>query len=150
MSEDSHWASIVTDGFPFLLSRALYLRPDSNEITGSIPSEIGELKSISNLVVDGNFLTGSLPTTIGSLEKLNYFGLGKFAMLYFFTPFQRPNFFTETVLLVIGAAYNSITGPIPTELGKIDTLEHIVFGKNLVEFDRRQSSQIEANYLICL
>ena len=60
-------------------SFSLYCKfTDVNLFAGPIPSEIGEMKSLSNIVLDGNYLSGSLPSTIGNLTSLNYFGLSKF------------------------------------------------------------------------
>lgn len=84
-------------------------------------------------MADGNGFTGTLPTTIGRLEDLNFLGMCKFEVLCLFDSFSPPiRYFRDSnILLVNAVAYNSMTGPIPTELGNMESLEHIVFGKKL-------------------
>ncbi len=64
-------------------------------MTGSIPSELGNLTNLERLVILSDSLTGSIPTELGNLKKL------------------------ETLQLNIG----SVTGSIPAELGKLKKLE---------------------------
>ena len=42
-----------------------------NELTGSIPSEIGNLTNLTYLNLEDNQLTGSIPPEIGNLTKLD-------------------------------------------------------------------------------
>jgi len=41
-----------------------------NQLTGSIPSEIGMLSSLTTLELQNNHLTGSIPSEIGMLSSL--------------------------------------------------------------------------------
>ena len=43
-----------------------------NQLTGSIPPELGNLNSLVYLFLDDNQLTGSLPISIEQLGNLNY------------------------------------------------------------------------------
>jgi Leucine-rich repeat (LRR) protein len=61
-----------------------------NEISGSLPTEIGLLYNLFDLVLADNQLTGSVPSQLGTLSSL--------------------------ILLDLGYN-NAITGTIPTELG---------------------------------
>ena len=65
-----------------------------NQFSGNIPSQIGNLSSISILYMDHNFLSGFIPPEIGNLTTLN--------------------------VLVIGA--NNLTGRIPKEIGNLRNL----------------------------
>ena len=47
-----------------------------NQLTGSIPSEIGNLANLEGLGLDWNQLTGSIPSEIGNLTNLEYLNLG--------------------------------------------------------------------------
>jgi len=46
----------------------LFLR--SNQLTGSIPTELGNLTNLIYLYLDDNQLTGSIPTQLGNLTNL--------------------------------------------------------------------------------
>ena len=47
----------------------------NNELTGSIPSEIGNLTNLTYLDLRYNQLTGSIPSEIGNLTNLTYLKL---------------------------------------------------------------------------
>ena len=47
-----------------------------NDLTGSIPPEIGNLTNLTLLNLEGNQLTGSIPPEIGNLTNLTYLSLG--------------------------------------------------------------------------
>jgi len=42
----------------------------SNQLTGSIPPEIGSLTNLTSLYLDDNQLTGEIPSEIGNLTNL--------------------------------------------------------------------------------
>jgi hypothetical protein len=44
---------------------------DNNDITGPIPSAIGNLQDLENLQLDSNMLTGTLESRIGDLSLLS-------------------------------------------------------------------------------
>jgi len=51
-----------------------------NQLTGPIPSEIGNLTNLSKLKLEYNQLTGSIPSAIGNLTSLTYLDLGRNAL----------------------------------------------------------------------
>ena len=71
-------------------------------LTGSIPSEIGNLTNLTELNLYGNQLTGSIPPEIGNLTNLTYMNLGS----------------------------NQLTGSIPSEIGSLTNLFAFVVGNN--------------------
>jgi Leucine-rich repeat (LRR) protein len=68
-----------------------------NQLSGSIPTQLGRLSSMQVLQLERNSLTGSLPTEIGRL----------------------------TSMLTIFAFKNQLTGQLPTELGLLPELTNM-------------------------
>ena len=67
-------------------------------LTGTIPSEIGELTALKEFIFFNNALTGTIPTEIGSLTALTYIYIN----------------------------INELTGPIPSEIGGLTALERLI------------------------
>ena len=76
------------------------LRLRSNDLTGSIPPEIGDFSALQSLWLDGNELSGAIPPQVGNLATLNALSLGG----------------------------NALTGPIPPELGDLASLTFLGLG----------------------
>ena len=73
-----------------------------NQLTGSIPPEIGDLTSLNLLHMGNNQLTGSIPSEIGGLTNLTFLHLGN----------------------------NQLTGSIPPEIGNMTSLYGMNLGNN--------------------
>ena len=86
------------------LQQLEYLSLSGNFLTGSIPSEIGDIQQLSNLYLDRNSLTGAIPAEIGALQQLSSLRLDR----------------------------NSLTGVIPAEIGAIQQLEELVLFDNFL------------------
>ena len=78
------------------------IRGVPNALTGSIPSELGNLSSLSRLSLSRNALAGSIPSELGNLSGLQGLNL----------------------------SYNSLTDRIPTELGNLSSLEGLYLENN--------------------
>jgi len=74
----------------------------SNKLTGSIPSELGNLTQLTWLELPYNKLTGSIPTELGNLTQLMWLDLDS----------------------------NKLTGSIPTELGNLSQLMYLDLQNN--------------------
>ena len=72
--------------------RGLYLF--ENHLSGPVPAELSNLANLEELFLDQNQLQGAIPATLGNLTKLRWLGL----------------------------SCNRLTGRIPSELGNIQTL----------------------------
>ena len=83
-------------------SRVTSLGLRYNQLTGSIPVELGQLSNLTSLNLDGNQLTGSIPAELGQLSSL-------------------------TTLSLYG---NELTGSIPVELGQLSNLTFLSLGGN--------------------
>ena len=44
---------------------------DDNQLTGTIATELGQLKKLEKFTLNDNKITGTVPTEIGGLEKLS-------------------------------------------------------------------------------
>ncbi|MCY4645665.1 MAG: Ig-like domain-containing protein [Gammaproteobacteria bacterium] len=84
------------------LDNLRFLRVDSNQLSGSLPSELGQLDNLEHLRLNSNQLTGSIPSELGNLHSLR----------------------------VLGLAGNSLTGSIPSELGSLGSLEDLRLNSN--------------------
>lgn len=56
------------------LERLQVLRLDTNSLTGNIPAEIGSITTLSDLYVNGNSgMSGTLPSALTNLRRLDWF-----------------------------------------------------------------------------
>ncbi|CAM0908326.1 unnamed protein product [Alopecurus aequalis] len=74
----------------------------SNNISGAIPLEIGNLPNISMLYLDRNLFTGTIPPTLGQLRNL----------------------------VVLSLSQNNFSGEIPPSIGSLDQLEELYLQEN--------------------
>jgi len=51
---------------------------DDNEVTGTIPTEIGALDELKELYLGENELTGTIPSELGLLDEVKKLYLSKF------------------------------------------------------------------------
>jgi len=109
----------------------LYLR--TNNLNGSIPTELGNLASLEKLWLDGyagggprNTLTGPIPPELGNLVSLEYLELANNAL----TGPIPPELGNLTSLEGLHLGDNHLDGPIPPELGNLARLEYLGLHSN--------------------
>ena len=85
---------------------------DENSLSGSIPTELGNLSNLTYLSLDRNSLSGRIPTELGNLSNLTdlYLSLNSLSDSI---PTELGNLSNLTRLRLRG---NSLSGSIPTEL----------------------------------
>ena len=98
----------------------------SNQLTGTIPSEINGLTELTKLQLSGNQLTGAIPTEIGSLTELTWLLLN-WNQLTGAIPTEIGNLTKLTRLLL---NENQLTGVIPTEIGSLTKLTRLLLNEN--------------------
>jgi hypothetical protein len=113
--------------YSVLNTTELYLQ--SNELTGSIPSEIGNLTNLTFLTFYNNQLTGSIPPEIGNLTNLTYLSLSNNQL----TGSIPPEIGNLTNLQYQGGLWlndNQLTGEIPPEIGNLTNLTGLGLSNN--------------------
>ena len=98
------WKGITVRGTPSRVTRLQLQsnRTAGNQLSGSIPTELGELTKLTRLDLGGSRLTGPIPTELGDLSNL--------------------------VSLYLSS--NQLLGAVPVELGKPPNLEHLFLAGN--------------------
>jgi len=102
------------------------LNLSSNNLTGSIPSEIGNLTNLTGLHLYGNQLTGSIPPEIGNLTNLENLSLYGNQL----TGSIPPEIGNLTNLTDLYLHENELTGSIPSEIGNLTNLTHLILSSN--------------------
>ncbi|KAM0891101.1 hypothetical protein ACQ4PT_026611 [Festuca glaucescens] len=98
----------------------------NNNISGTIPSDIGNLVGLEVLVLGVNLLTGIIPKSIGKLTQLQELYLGS-NNLQGSIPSSIGNL---TYLSKLGAGFNSLEGLIPSSIGKLTKLSQLDLSRN--------------------
>ena len=109
----SQWASVGVTG-----NRVTSLAFDNNQLTGSIPPELGNLTNLTYLWFSSNNLTGSIPAELSRLTNLTQLVLS-YNQLTCSIPSELESLANLTFLSLFG---NQLTGSIPPELGNIPGL----------------------------
>ena len=81
------WHGVTTNGHGEVTTIVL----DGNNLTGSLPPQLGNLSSLNRLALNRNGITGAIPSQLGSLPSLS----------------------------IIGIARNQLTGVLPASLGNL-------------------------------
>ena len=95
--------------------------PDDN-LSGTIPSELGDLRRLVYLDLYSNQLSGSVPVELGNLANLTVLDLS-YNQLSGFIPPELGNLSSLIHLTVCGNG--QLDGPIPPELGNLARLESL-------------------------
>jgi hypothetical protein len=96
LNHECDWTGVSCNGDKVTTSLLLYDRA----ISGTIPSEISLLSSLSGLELTNTFLTGAIPTELGLLAKLQRLSL-------------EHNRLTDTIPSVLGQLGLIVVGVVP-------------------------------------
>ncbi|GEM_PF-1772908 len=116
---------IVSDGYVQSLSL------DSNQLTGSIPSQLGNLTNLQHLVLNDNQLSGNIPSQLGNLTKLATLILRR-NQLTGIIPSQLGNL-TKFVTFDLGS--NQLSGNIPASLTNLTIVMMFYLQNNCLSTD---------------
>jgi hypothetical protein len=95
-------------------------------ITGTLPSELSNLKKLKLLEVNGNKLTGSIPASFGTMTNLEDLRLQD-NQLTGAIPTELGNLKKLKLLLINN---NKLSGEIPSSLGTLDSMYGLFFSNN--------------------
>lgn len=97
-----------------------------NQLTGTLPSELGNLSHLRVLALWANQLQGSMPAELGNLSELIYLDLSG-NRLTGPLPAELGNL---TKLQTLSLVHNQFSGPIPPLLGAMESLESLDLSYN--------------------
>ena len=118
------WYGVTTDAY----GRVTKLIIQLNDVSGAIPSELGNLANLTELWLYGNRLSGSIPSELGNLANLEHLELG-LNLLSGTIPSELGNLANLTFLRL---SSNKLSGTIPSELGNLANLTGLwLYGNNL-------------------
>ncbi len=109
------WRGVRTDDD----GRVIGLWLPRNNLTGTIPRELGNLTNLQELSLSENSLTGTIPPELGNLTKLEGLHLSENSL----TGTIPPKLGNLTKLQGLTLYDNSLTGTIPRELGNLTNLQ---------------------------
>ncbi|MEM7800632.1 MAG: hypothetical protein AAF633_15670, partial [Chloroflexota bacterium] len=95
-------------------------------LSGSIPSEIGNLPNLIMLDLEANTLSGPIPAEIGNLSQLEQIYLEANRL----TGEIPPNLGQLPNLIILSMSANNFTGEIPPSLGNLSALQYFTVGRN--------------------
>ena len=103
-----------------------HLRLDSNQLSGGIPVELGNLTGLTFLDLGFNQLSGGIPVELGNLTNLAHMRLRN-NQLSGSIPVELGNL---TGLTFLDLQSNQLSGSIPVELGNLTGLTRLALNEN--------------------
>jgi len=140
------WHGVTTNADGFVTELVL----DDNNLTGTLPPELGDLTQLRRLVLDDNELTGPIPPELGKLSRLTMLDLSwnrlsgaipaELAALPLLDSLQLwNNELSGPIPVELGSmpslrrlslAWNQLSGAVPRELGRLTTLADMTLSRN--------------------
>ncbi len=108
------------------LTDLTYLTLYSNNLTGTIPTTLGNLVNLVKLYLGANDLSGTIPNELASLTKLQFLWLNNCELTG-----NIPSWIGSlTDLISLYLNYNELDGNIPSEIGNLSNLWHLILSSN--------------------
>ena len=118
-----NWDGVSVGNSP---TRVLGLYLAEDQLTGEIPSALGDLSNLTELYLTGNRLTGEIPPELGDLSNLTELNLAE-NQLTGEIPSELGGLSNLTGLILNA---NQLTGEIPSELGGLSNLMGLILNAN--------------------
>ena len=118
----AEWHGVSTDSN----GRVIRLALQDNNLTGTLPAELGGLSNLTELVLYNNHLTGEIPPELGGLSNLTALSLYANQL----TGEIPPELGRMYNLTGLALNYNRLRGEIPTELGGLSNLIELALHSN--------------------
>ena len=116
-----NWDGIILNGG---CVEILYLH--MNQLSGTIPPELGNLSNLERLYLGSNELIGTIPPELGNLSNLEFLDLPHNQLIGTIPP-ELGNL---SNLLDLNLGGNELSGTIPPELGNLSNLNDLFLGGN--------------------
>ena len=97
-----------------------------NQLSGAIPRELGNLTNLTGLALHTNQLSSAIPSELGNLTNLTGLWLDHNQL----SGAIPPELGNLTKLDFLALAYNQLEGPIPSELGNLTKLDSLFLQSN--------------------
>jgi Leucine-rich repeat (LRR) protein len=156
-TDNTHWLITTTPsdwfGVTVEFGHISVLDLHSNQLSGSIPPELGDLSSVSWVDLHSNQLSGLIPPELGDMSNLQYFELSN-NQLSGSIPAELGML---NILQYFNLSDNQLNGSIPPELGDLSSLHYLLLSDNqlsglipteLANLSSLQSLNLSSNRLI--
>ena len=117
------WEGVGVSGAPRRVSK---LELYENQLTGSLPAELGRLTQLQRLELFHHQLTGAIPPELGQLTQLQSLYLSHNQLMGGIPP----ELGQLTRLGLLWLQDNQLTGGIPAELGQLTQLQYLSLSEN--------------------
>ncbi|CAH9058087.1 unnamed protein product, partial [Cuscuta epithymum] len=105
-----------------------FLNLSGNSLVGSIPKSIGRLRSLDIMDLSENELNGSIPLEIGEITSIRELWLQKNSLSG-----EIPSSIMNcSSLVTLSLSHNDITGPFPAALAKLNSLQNLDLSFNRI------------------
>ncbi|CAL5066254.1 unnamed protein product [Urochloa decumbens] len=109
------------------LENLVDLKLYSSVFSGLIPSSVGNLTKLTNLLAYDNNLEGPIPESLGNLKNLYALNLSK---NYYLNGSIPKAILKPSLSYYLDLSYNSLSGPLPSDVGTMTNLNHLILSGN--------------------